>query len=96
MPAQRRLRRRSSGFPTTGPVTRSGIRRQLDSLVPSLDVFTTPTANSEIGTEPASPTSPTLHTKAYRRILRRERSALFVQAILQYDRSEDDLQPWLW
>jgi hypothetical protein len=107
MPAERRLRNRhlrNSGS-HFGPVTRPNILGQStpDPLPPPLDVFvtrvaTTPVhvATREISTEPSTPTSPTLYTNGYRRALQRQRSAHFVQAVLHYDRTENDLQPWYW
>lgn len=50
----------------------------------------------ELSTEPSTPTSPTLHTRAYRRALGRQRAAGPVRAVLHYVRTENELQPWLW
>jgi hypothetical protein len=96
MPAQRRLRTRNP-IPHLGPVTRSSFHSQnAPDPLPS-DTFdpgsTTPEAYREVSTEPSSPT---LHTRAYGRALRRQRSARFVHAVLHYDRFENDLQPWHW
>jgi hypothetical protein len=69
---------------------------------PDTPTLTTPTGQTQMETElpktePSTPTSPTLHTKGYRRAaLRREQSAQFVQSVLHYDRVENDLQPWYW
>jgi hypothetical protein len=72
-----------------------------DLSAPPPDAPTTPVRQSQIDplkTEPSTPTSPTIHTRGYRRALARERSARFVsvQAVLHYDRVENDLQPWYW
>lgn len=66
----------------------------LFGLTPS---FTTPTKealNELVRTEPSTPDFPSFGG----RTLRRERSVhLFdVQAVLHYDRGENDLQPWHW
>ena len=91
MPPQRRLLR--SSRPSGGPITRT-FTQTADPL-PS--VPTTPIANREVPTEPSTPTSPTLDTHSYRRTISdRRHSAAFVQAVLHYDRSENDLQPWFW
>jgi hypothetical protein len=109
MPVERRLRNRrlrNSGS-HFGPVTWLNIQRQStpDPLPPPLDVFVTRVASTpvhaatrQVGTEPSTPTSPTLHTKAYRRALQRQRqrNAHLVQAVLHYDRTENDLQLWYW
>jgi hypothetical protein len=60
--------------------------------------FTTPTRETEIiKTEPSTPDLPSLGM-TFGRALRRERSVRFadVQAVLQFDRDENDLQPWMW
>jgi hypothetical protein len=106
MPAERRLptRRLRNSASHSGPVTRSAIQRDRTLGPPPLpeDVFhpgpTTPVVagSREVSTEPSTPSSPTLGTRGYRRALQRQRSAYFVQAVLQYDRAENDLQPWFW
>jgi hypothetical protein len=97
MPPQRRLLTRSS-YPNQGPITRSFTQnhRAADSSMSMPDFSTTPVASREVSTEPTTPTSPTLDTRGNCRALQRERSAAFVQAVLHYDRSENDLQPWFW
>jgi hypothetical protein len=103
MPADRRRRSRrlcrsyTISFPAHDLVDPK--TPELSVLDPSPDTPATPTRLSQAElpkTEPSTPTSPTLHTRGYRRALRRERSAQFIQAILHYDRVENDLQPWHW
>jgi hypothetical protein len=60
----------------------------------STSTLNAPEVVEETRTEPSTPTSSTIPYR--RRGLQRERSALFVQAVLQYDRAENDLQPWFW
>ena len=96
MPPQRRLLTRSSR-PTEGPITRAFTRNQRTAdPLPLLNVPTTPVAIREVSTEPSTPTSPTLDTHGYRRALWRQRRVASVQAVLHYDQSEKDLQPWFW
>ena len=87
MPPQRRLR-----APT--PLAHAGATYspvQLPAQLP-LDLFSTPSSGRGASTEPATPDSPSLHTRA----LRRERSVCLPHAVLHYDRTEDGLQPWYW
>jgi hypothetical protein len=81
MPPQRRLR-------TSSPVIVSPLR--VPAELPS-DLFSTP-SSGRVSTEPATPDSPILHTRA----LRRERSVHLPHVVLHYDRTENILQPWYW
>jgi hypothetical protein len=71
----------------------------LFGLTPS---FTTPTRseapNELIPTEPSTPDFSFFGTKAHDRTLHREKSVRLVdvQAVLHYNRGENDLQPWHW
>jgi hypothetical protein len=56
----------------------------------------TPTGTRDVSMEPATPTSPTMGTRASRRGLQRQRSVHFVHAVLHYNRAGNDLQPWFW
>jgi hypothetical protein len=102
MPPQRRPRTRRSRNTVPNPAVPPDFHVHAhatpDPLPLALDVpqWTTNSVE-ETKTEPTTPTSPTLHTQAYRRrALRRERSARLVNAVLHYDRAENDLQPWYW
>ena len=96
MPPQRRPRLRHSRDVAPNPVVRPDLPSTpaQNSLDFALNVLPLADVAEEIKTEPSTPIS---HTRAYRRrALQRERSAFFVQAVLQYDRDENDLQPWYW
>ena len=96
MPPQRRPRPRRSRDVTLNPVVGpdSPSTPAQNSLDFALNVLPLADVAEEAKTEPSTPIS---HTRAYRRrALWRERNALFVQAVLQYDREENDLQPWYW
>ena len=75
------------------PPTR--LELQLPAHLPT-DLFSTPSSGREISTEPASPASPTLHTRAYRHTLQREQPIHIPHAVLHYNRTENGLQPWYW
>ena len=66
----------------------------------SSNSFTTPTREALLDptrTEPSTPDSPS-NRAAQDRTLKRERSmhSFDFQAVLHFDRSENDLQPWHW
>jgi hypothetical protein len=97
MPPQRRPHRiRRSRNDDSNPILSPSLATQDPSIVLNLSLATTNLADVTM-TEPSTPTSPTLHTRAHRRrALRREPCARFVQAVLQYDPADNDLQPWYW
>ena len=100
MPPQRRARSRrtpthSSAMANPPPQTDLPAPAPPEEPLLRLNVLdSTPSHWREISTEPATPTSPTLSTRAW--ALRRERSVDIPHSVLHYDRAENALQPWYW
>ena len=105
MPVQRRSQRLSRRAHLTdigSPLSPRGRRFIPPSVLDGSVNLSTPTNDRGeltlqlVKTEPSTPESPTLLTQGYRRRLRRERSARFGHAVLQYDRVKRTLEPWYW
>ena len=102
MPPQRRGRARIRLTPThasANPPTQTDLPAQTptlpeEPLLPLAIFASTPSPGREITTEPATPASPTLHTRAW--ALRRERSINIPHSVLHYNRTENGLQTWHW
>jgi hypothetical protein len=84
MPPQRHPRpRRARTPPSANPSLQAGLPAPVppDELLPPLNVLaSTPGSGREVSTEPATPASPTLHTRA----LQRERSVDIPPSVLHY------------